>query len=235
MPSKTDTLTPMSPDSRPASARPIRILIAEDHQLTRQGLLYSLQKQPQFEVVGQAANGQRALEAAQSELPDVILMDIGMPVMDGISATQAIKQLGLPPKVVILTSHQDEDEVLASLTAGADAYCLKDISADRLMAVIELVQEGGVWLDPAIAGVVLNHLHPVGLSSADKSGLRGDLTDRELDVLRAIVGGQSNKEIALTLDISLHTVKSHVCNIIQKLSVDDRTQAAIKALKEGLL
>lgn len=222
----------------------IRILIAEDHLLTRNGLVYTLEKSGNFEIVGEADNGEKARTLALSKQPDIVLMDIGMPVLDGITATQRIKEESPGIKVIILTSYQKEEQVLASLAGGADAYCLKDTPIDLLVRVISIVHEGGIWLDPAIAQIVMQALP----NSSDKSSSQvnpsggkerkrynANLTERELDVLREIVEGKNNKEIAEALEISLYTVKAHVCNIIQKLAVDDRTQAAIKALKEELV
>ncbi len=223
------------------SPAPIKTVIAEDHQLTRNGLVYTLEKTQKFQVVADVDNGSKALKMVEQMKPALVLMDIGMPVMDGITATQALKENFPNTKVLILTSHQDEEEVLASLAAGADAYCLKDTPADKLISIIEIILEGGLWLDPAIAKTVMRIL-PTGPIDTEAETIGSgrkkyntELTDRELEVLRQIVEGCSNKEIAQVLDISLHTVKSHVCNIIQKLAVDDRTQAAIKALKEGLV
>ena len=221
----------------------IRILIAEDHLLTRNGLVYTLEKSGNFEIVGEADNGEKACILALRDQPDIVLMDIGMPVLDGITSTQRIKAEAPDLKVIILTSHQKEEQVLASLAAGADAYCLKETPIDLLVRVISIVHEGGVWLDPAIAQMVMRALpgnSDKSLSQDNQPGkerkrYNADLTERELDVLREIVDGKSNKEIAETLEISLHTVKTHVCSIIQKLAVDDRTQAAIKALKEELV
>jgi DNA-binding NarL/FixJ family response regulator len=234
--------------------KPWATLIVEDHELTRDGLKYALPKNGEFTVVATAENGQKAIQAFNQYRPALVLMDIGLPVMDGIEATRQLKALSTDVKVIILTSHQASEEVFAALASGADAYCLKDISVERLAQVGELVMEGGVWLDPSIAAMVLNALPASSAASQPPSGTltnakdaqdlasggtrvkyRTELTERELDVLTEIVNGKSNKEIALALEISLHTVKTHVCNIIQKLSVDDRTQAAIKALREGLV
>lgn len=217
----------------------IRVLIAEDHQLTRNGLVYTLEKSKNFIIVGEVDNGEKARSLALSEKPDIVLMDIGMPILDGLTATQRIKAAAPEIKVIILTSYQKEEQVLASLAGGADAYCLKDTPVDLLVRVISIVHEGGIWLDPAIAKMVMQALPNTGgkipPSSKERKRYNTNLTERELDVLREIVAGKNNKEISEALDISLHTVKAHVCSIIQKLSVDDRTQAAIKALKEELV
>lgn len=223
---------------------PISLVIVEDHELTRSGLVYTLSKYPGIHIAGEFDNGREAVHYV-SEHPDCfVLMDLGLPQLDGVSATQQIKQLNPSTKVVILTSHQESEEVFAAFAAGADGYCMKDISVERLVQVIELVKEGGIWLDPAIARLVVaaaaqSPQHVEGMTPPFSPVPRGvypnNLTNREIEVLTLIVNGLSNKEISRDLCISLHTVKAHVCSIIQKLSVDDRTQAAVKALKEGLV
>jgi len=218
----------------------LKVMIVEDHELTRMGLSVSLQKKSNLKVIGEAESGDKAIKLIDLVKPDVVLMDINMPVMDGIEATKIIKQKFPEIKVVILTSHTEGDEVYASLAAGADAYCIKDIKLERLIQVIEMVADGAVWLDPTIAQVVLKAL-PLNLPDRLKnspvrvSHYNLELTERELEVLEKIVEGKSNKEIAQDLFITIHTVKAHVCNIINKLAVDDRTQAAVKALRDGLV
>jgi DNA-binding NarL/FixJ family response regulator len=218
----------------------LKILIAEDHELSRNGIIVGLKKKSQMVVVGEAENGEEAVRLAFEHHPDIVLMDIGMPVMDGIEATQQIKKQFPKMKIIMLTSHQDGEEVYASLAAGADAYCMKDIKIDRLIQVLEMVADGAVWFDPAIAELVMKAL-PVKLPEKSKTSqvsrhrYNADLTDRELEVLELLVNGKSNKEIAEILAITIHTVKAHVCNIIQKLAVDDRTQAAVKAIRDGLV
>lgn len=229
--------------------RPIRILIVEDHELARYGLSMALSEKEGIEIVGEAENGQQGVDLALKEKPDVILMDIGMPVLDGIATTQQIKAAWPESRVIMLTSIQNHEEVLASMAAGADAYCLKDIKMERLCQVIQMVLEGAIWLDPAIARMVMQTL-PTGAEpvpshnfdaieqTAGKKGrvrYNAELTERELEVLKLIVDGKSNKEIAVLLDVSAHTAKAHVGSIIQKLAVDDRTQVAVKALRDGLV
>lgn len=235
--------------SRLQTTRPIQILIVEDHELARYGLSMALSEKEGIEIIGEAENGQQGVDLALEKKPDVILMDIGMPVLDGIAATQHIKGKLPDTKILMLTSIQNHEEVLASMAAGADAYCMKDIKMDRLYQVIQMVIDGAIWLDPAIARMVMQTL-PGGIhhdappeadspEPADKKGSRirynTELTERELEVLKLIVDGKSNKEIALILEVSAHTAKAHVASIIQKLSVDDRTQVAVKALREGLI
>lgn len=232
------------------ATRNIRLLIVEDHELARFGLSMALAERPDVTVVGEAQNGEEGVQLTLTEKPDIVLMDIGMPVMDGITATQQIKAKLPDVKVVILTSISNAEEVLASLAAGADAYCMKDIKIDRLHQVLEMVLDGALWLDPAIARLVVRSLPATsGAESGVGSGgavsgepgssprkrYNTELTEREQEVLHLIVEGKSNKEIALALKVSSHTAKAHVANIIQKLAVDDRTQVAVKALKGGLV
>lgn len=238
----------------PTLPQPMRVLIVEDHELARFGLSMALGERDNITVVGEAQNGQEGLDLALSQKPDIVLMDIGMPVMNGITATQLIKEQAPTMRVVILTSLSNPEEVLASIAAGADAYCMKDIKIDRLHQVLDMVMEGAIWLDPAIARLVMHSLPngPTGAAAVEpdpgakaqeptqkpthyKRRYNTDLTERELEVLKLIVGGKSNKEIAAILQVSSHTAKAHVANIIQKLAVDDRTQVAVKALKDGLV
>lgn len=221
--------------------RPVRVLIIEDHELARYGLSMALSEHENITIIGEAENGQQGLELTLSEKPDIVLMDIGMPVMNGITATQAIKSQLPDVKVVMLTSISNQEEVLASLAAGADAYCMKEIKLDRLTQVLEMVMDGAIWLDPTIARIVMQSLPgsadsletPTGKHS--KRRYNTELTEREHEVLKLIVLGKSNKEIAQSLGVSSHTAKAHVGNIIQKLAVDDRTQVAVKALTDGLI
>lgn len=228
----------------PATLRQSRVLIVEDQELVRFGLSMSLSNHDGIAVIGQAENGKQGVEIALKERPDVVLMDIAMPVMDGVKATQELKRQAPEIRVIMLTSNNASDEVLACLAAGADAYCLKDIRMERLFQVIDMVMEGAIWLDPAIARLVMQtlpavHEEPNQDAAQEKANSRvrynADLTEREREVLQLIVEGKSNKEIAAHLNVTVHTAKAHVANIIQKLSVDDRTQVAVKALRDGLI
>lgn len=219
----------------------ITLILVEDHTLTRFGLKTAFEEAESIKVVGEAETGEDGVAIALNLKPDIVLMDLGLPGMNGIEATQKIKAGNDTIKVIILTSHNNEEEVWASLSAGANAYCLKDIEPDRLINVVESVYDGAAWLDPAIAHIVLKNIstRPVKKNPATPhSEMPTDkvqLTERELEVLKLLVDGNSNAEIAKKLVVSIHTAKAHVCNILQKLSVDDRTQAAIKALKDGLV
>lgn len=217
----------------------INVLIVEDHALTRFGLKTALEAHDSFGEVYEAENGERCIESVIEFKPDLVIMDLGLPGINGIEATRQIKSFDEKIKVLILTSHKNEAEVWDALSAGANAYCMKDIEPDKLIHVIEFVNEGAAWLDPAIANTILKTITKNKTSKlSDEMGEnkeRIQLTDRELDVLRLIVDGYSNQEISEKLIVSIHTAKAHVCNILQKLSVEDRTQAAIKALKDGIV
>jgi DNA-binding NarL/FixJ family response regulator len=218
----------------------IKLLMVEDHKLLRVGLKAIFEEYPTLDIIGEAEDGIQAVKLARELKPDVVLMDIGLPGLSGIEATRRIKESNPDIKVVILTSHTDEKEVFDSLMAGANAYAMKDIKTEYLVLVIQTVSEGAFWLDPAVSKVVLQKktiLYGVNkpYSRANFKADHSNLTEREYEVLKLVVNGRSNNEIADELKISEHTAKAHVCNIIQKLVVDDRTQAAVKALKEGIV
>ena len=217
----------------------VRVVIVEDYKLTRVGLRSTINEFENITVVGEAEDAIKGLEIIKKENPDVVLMDLGLPGMNGIEATQKVREFCPETKVVILTSHDREEEVMAALGSGANAYCLKDIDPNTLAAVIKDVAKGACWLDPAVAKVALN-LFPkpenTGLSSnTEVSDARAQLTEREFEVLRLLVKGKSNTEIAKELIVSVHTAKAHVCSILQKLCVDDRVQATVKAIKENII
>lgn len=214
---------------------PIRVLVVEDHALTRLGLMHTLAGFPSLLLIGEADNGQEALKQVLLKQPDIVLMDIGLPIMDGITATRTIKTQYPQIRVIILTSHHKPQEIFGAFAAGADSYCAKDIRPERLAQAIELAYEGVSWLDPTIARTVLNCIPLVSPTETTTPEKPHELTGREYEVLILIVDGKSNKEIADSLGISLNTVKGHVACLIQKLSVSDRTQAAVKALREGLV
>ncbi len=218
----------------------IKLLMVEDHKLLRVGLKAIFEEYPNLEIIGEAEDGQQAVKLARELKPDVILMDIGLPVFSGIEATRRIKESNPEIKIIVLTSHTDEKEVMEALSAGASAYALKDVKTEHLVSIIQTVNQGAFWLDPAIAKVVLQKktILPGNNKPYTRASFKADhanLTEREYEVLKLVVDGRSNSDIADLLKISEHTAKAHVCNIIQKLVVDDRTQAAVKAIKEGLV
>lgn len=209
---------------------PLRLLIIEDDPVMQLGLEQSLEDYPQLTIVGQAADGYLGVEAAIKLKPDLIVMDIGLPRMDGIAATQQIKAVLPSVRIVMLTSHAADTEIIAALASGADAYCIKGSSVHRLISAIAAAQEGATYLDPQIARRVIEHLKPPSVATH-----LGELSPRELEVLKLMVKGFSNPEIATALYLSPNTVKTHIRGIMNKLSVDDRVQAAVVALRAGLV
>ena len=221
------------------SIETINVVIVEDYKLTRVGLRSTINEFENISVVGEAEDAIQGLEIIKKEHPQVVLMDLGLPGMNGIEATQKLKEMYPDINVIILTSHDREEEVLAALGSGASAYCLKDIDPKTLSSVIRNVAKGACWLDSAIAKVALNLFpKPENINfqgCGDVSDARAQLTEREFEVLRLLVKGKSNTEIAKELIVSVHTAKAHVCSILQKLCVDDRVQAAVKAIKDNII
>jgi DNA-binding NarL/FixJ family response regulator len=217
----------------------IKILLVEDQKLMRIGIKSLFNDYPELEIIGEASNGKEAIEKSKLIKPDIVLMDLGLPDINGIQATKEILEHNNNIHIIILTSHISEEELNSSLQAGASAYVIKDIPTDFLMNIIKMIKAGAMWLDPQIVPFIrdknLGIIPPRQLSKSVFKERHSNLTQREYEVLKLIVDGQSNSDIAKTLTISEHTAKAHVCNIIQKLVVDDRTQAAVKALKEGLV
>ncbi|MCL1464217.1 response regulator [Argonema galeatum] len=241
----------------------IRVALIEDHDLTRVGIRTALQQREEITVVGEAANGNEGLKLLLATKPDIAIVDIGLPDMDGIELTRQLKaSIGEDrqgPKVLILTLQDNQEAVLAAFAAGADSYCMKDISFDNLLEALRVTQEGNSWIDPAIARIVLKQTRQAATAatSPSSSGIEAansktvaiaatepeysqmleayPLTDRELEVLQLIVEGHSNAAIADKLYITVGTVKTHVRNILNKLCADDRTQAAVRALRSGLV
>jgi len=208
----------------------LRVLIVEDDPMMQLGLEQSLMAQPQLQIVGQAEDGYLGVQAALKLKPDLVVMDIGLPRLDGIAATQQIKAALPETHVVMLTSHTTETEVIAALSSGADAYCIKGASVERLLKAIAAAVDGATYLDPQIARRVIDNLKPPATQ-----GNTANLSTRELEVLKLMVEGLSNPEIAEKLYLSPNTVKTHVRGIMNKLAVDDRVQAAVVALRSGLV
>ena len=217
----------------------ISVVIVEDYKLTRAGLKSALNEYDTINVAGEAEDAEDGLDLIKKIKPDVVLMDVGLPGMNGFEAAMKIREAGIGAKVIILTSHERSDEVIAAFGSGACAYCLKDISPDDLSRVIADVSKGACWIDPAVSPYVLKYFpKPENISilpSAEVQDARAQLTDRELEVLKHLVNGKSNTEIAKELIVSVHTAKAHVCSILQKLCVDDRVQAAVKAIRENII
>ncbi len=217
----------MTPPARPC---PIRVLVADDHAIVRRGICALLATEPDIEVVGEAFDGHEALAKAQALRPDVILMDLVMPGMDGLEATQQITASQPGARVLVLTSFSGDDKIFPAIRAGALGYLLKDSGPDELVQAIKQVHQGESSLHPSVARKLLHELSP----RTDRDPQSELLTDRELQVLRLIAQGQTNRQIAEELSIAEATTRSHVTRILSKLNVDSRTQAALYALREGI-
>ncbi|MDJ0734589.1 MAG: response regulator transcription factor [Nostocaceae cyanobacterium] len=234
----------------------IRVVLIEDHDLTRVGIRTALQQKEEIEVVGEAANAAEGLKILKTLQPDIAIVDIGLPDKDGIELTGEIKSADgdhLKTKVLILTLRDNKEAVLAAFAAGADSYCMKDIRFDNLLEALRVTYNGNSWIDPAIARIVLQQaqqnppklevtptqtktsVHKQKKAENEQTIDPYTLTDRELEVLQLIVEGCSNAVIAERLYITVGTVKTHVRNILNKLCADDRTQAAVRALRSGLV
>ena len=211
------------------------ILIVEDHELTRFGLKTAFESCDFIDQIFEAESAETGLDIASNNEINLIIMDLGLPGMDGIEATKKVKDLNKDIKIVVLTSHNDEQEVLNSLKAGANAYCSKEINPKRLIQVVQSVLDGAAWFDPSISHIVLEAATKVQEATMPKPERNYGLTSRETQILKLITEGYSNIEIAKELFVSINTTKAHVASILQKLEVDDRLQAALKALKEKLV
>jgi DNA-binding NarL/FixJ family response regulator len=235
----------------------IKVVVIEDHNLTRIGLRAALQTQPEIEIVGEAANATQGLDLLKALKPDVGTIDIGLPDVDGIELTRKFRQYqaetgDFTTKVLILTMQKSDEAVLAAFGAGADSYCMKDVETEKLVEAVKKTSTGSSWIDPAIADIVLRQIRQdFPDSSGEKGGKRVminavdpeiekaietyPLTEREMDVLELIVAGCDNAEIAKRLHLTIGTVKTHVRSVLSKLCVADRTQAAVRALRAGLV
>lgn len=207
------------------------ILIVEDHELTRFGLKTTFEDVEMVGNIYEASCAEDAIDIFKNNPVDIVIMDLGLPNMNGIEATQTIHKLDNNAKIIILTSHNDEKEVLNSLKAGANAYCSKEINLQRLVQVVQSVADGAAWFDPSIAHIVLQATAKTNIEESGANYKDYDLTTREAQILKLMTEGYSNMEIAQHLVISVNTTKAHVASILQKLEVDDRLQAALKALK----
>jgi NarL family two-component system response regulator LiaR len=210
---------------------PIRVLVTDDHAIVRKGLRALLATEPRIEVVGEAHDGEQAITEAQRLRPDVILMDLVMPGIDGIEATRRIKACQPDVRVLVLSSYAADEQISCAIRAGASGYLLKDSSPGELVRAIQRVYEGESWLAPAVARQVLDKVR--GTSGSEREP--AVLTAREVEVLRLVARGQNNRRIAEQLEISEATVRGHVSNILAKLNLSNRTQAALYALREGLV
>jgi DNA-binding NarL/FixJ family response regulator len=234
----------------------ITVVLVEDHDVVRIGLRAVLQSQSGIKVLGEAVNGHQGLKLLQSTPPDVAIVDIGLPGMDGIEMIRQFRTFQaahpeITTRTIVLTMQGNEESVLAAFAAGADSYCMKDTSMDRLVEAVTVTHSGNPWIDPAIASIVLRQMRQ-GMPLSKSEGKRTieinaveteyqdllatyPLTERELEVLELMVGGCTNIAIAEKLFITAGTVKTHVRNILGKLCADDRTEAAVRALRSGLI
>jgi len=208
----------------------IRLLIVDDHKVVRQGLRFLLQHEEDIEIVGEAADGEQAVAAVRKHVPAVVLLDLLMPKMDGLTALRAIKEISPSTQVIILTSHQGDDELFDAIKAGALSYVLKTAGVEVVVESVRAAARGESLLDPSVASKVLEEMR----RAATRDQI-DPLSKREIEVLSALARGRSNKEIAKELSIGEETVKTHVSNILSKLHLADRTQAAIYGLQKRLV
>jgi DNA-binding NarL/FixJ family response regulator len=213
----------------------IRILLADDQALFREGLRMLLSAQPDVEVVGEAANGQEALRLAAKLGPQIVLMDMRMPILDGVEATRRLCEMQPECRVIVLTTFDDDALVFEGLRAGAVGYLLKAVSSPRLLEAIHVVARGESILEPSVTAKVVAEFARLANQAARPQALANPLSDRETEVLRLVATGATNQEIAATLVIAEGTVRNHLTNILDKLEVSDRTQAAVKAKALGLV
>jgi NarL family two-component system response regulator LiaR len=208
----------------------IKILLVDDHAVVREGLRTYLDLEDKLSIVGEASNGREAVDKTRALRPDVVLMDLLMPEMDGIAATKAIKEFNPEVKIIVLTSFQDDEHIMPAIEAGATGYLLKDVSAPELVKAIEGAFQGQAQLHPEVARKLMEQVR----QPRRRTDPAEELTPRERDVLGLIASGMSNKEIARELVMTERTVKGHVSNILGKLGLQDRTQAALYAVRHGL-
>jgi DNA-binding NarL/FixJ family response regulator len=214
----------------------IKVLIVDDHRVVREGLSAILQSKETIQVLGEAQDGQEAVEKARSLLPDVILMDVSMPKMTGVEATRIIKREFPHIGIIALTMYEEQQYIFDLVRGGATGYLLKDSDSDQIVKAIQSIYRGESLIHPAVASKILAEFSLLAQKKGKKSGwVEHDLTEREITVLRLVADGKTNKEIANNLDLSEKTVKNHVRNIFHKLQVYDRTQAAILAIRKGLI
>ena len=207
----------------------IKLVIVDDHRVVRSGVKALIDTESHMEVIGEAADGREAVTKVKSQNPDVVLMDLVMPEMDGVEATSEITKVDPAPKILILTSFSEEERIIQAIKAGATGYLIKDASPDELIQAIKDVYHGESTLDPKVAGTVLRSVQNEPQDSSE------ELTDREVDVLELLAEGLPNEDIAEKLYISERTVRSHVSNILAKLDLTNRTQAALYAVRKGIV
>jgi NarL family two-component system response regulator LiaR len=213
-------------------SNPITIILVDDHEVVRNGVRAYLETLPDFQVVGESASGEEAIRLVSDLIPDLVLMDLIMPGMDGVETIRQIKKISPRTQVVVLTSYHEDVHIFPALKAGAISYILKDMKMDKLVDALHRAIQGEVTLHPRVAVRVLQNIRG---ENPESEPLFTELTERELDVLRLIAGGYSNYQIAEKLVISENTVKGHVSNILSKLHMADRTQVAVYAWQKGIV
>ncbi len=216
-------------------AQAIKVLVVDDHPVVREGLAAMLGRLPGMAVVGEAANGQQAVEMAGRLRPDVVLMDLRLPIMDGVEATQRLARDQPQIRVLVLTTFDQDDMILAGLRAGARGYLLKDAPRDEIAKAIAAVHSGQVMLHPSVAARVVEHVTGAPQTGMAAPAIEGPLSEREMDVLRCLAEGMANKEISSRLNVAESTVKTHLAHIYSKLGVSDRTEAVTEAIRRGWL
>ena len=210
----------------------ITVLLVDDHEVVRQGLRASLEARLDFTVVGEAESGAAAVQLAEEFIPDVVLMDLVMPGMDGVEATRQVKRISPRTHIIVLTSYHEDEHIFPALQAGATSYMLKDVKMDQLAEAIRRAAQGEAMLHPRVASRVIQELQ--GVRHLESNPFM-ELTDREMEILKLLAEGLSNSDIATQLVISENTVKGHVSNILSKLHLSDRTQAAVFAWRKGII
>lgn len=219
--------------------RKISVYLVEDYQLIRKSLKLMINKAPDIEITGDFETAEDFFEAFEQKPSDVVIMDLGLPLMNGLCAAKILKEKSPSTKIIILTSHERTDEVVAALACGANAYCLKDVEAEEIQNIIRSVFKGVMWIHPKVSEATRQSA-PKPISTDfdnlyNKIGADTNLTEREFEVLKKIVDGKTNSEIARDMCISTHTAKAHVGNILSKLSVSDRVEAAVKAVRAKIV
>lgn len=213
-------------------SEPITVMIVDDHEMVRKGARGYLDAQPDITVVGESESGEEAVLLAREVVPDVVLMDLVMPGMDGVEATRKVKDISPRTNIIVLTSYHQDEHIFPALKAGAISYLLKDVKARELVTAIQKAARGEATLHPRVAARLIKQ---VRMGKPEKSSSFTELTDREVEVLTLIARGQTNQKISEELVISVGTVKGHVSNILSKLQLADRTQAAVYAWQEGIV
>lgn len=211
------------------------VLITEDHALIRFGLKTALKTMDEVADIFEAGDSQSAIDVVKNNQVDAVIMDLGLPGMNGIETTEAVKKINPNVKILILTSHKTEEEVIQSVKAGASAYCSKEINPCDIALILRSVLQGAVWFDASVSQYILDIIKNDNKKVNNNSNSDYNLTKRELQVLSLVKEGVNNNEIAKKLHLSINTVKAHVSSIMQKLEVDDRTQAAVKAISDNII